>query len=46
MYILFHLELELELELLLKSRLEFKLPRVTKVELLAVVVEVDTTYCI
>ena len=42
-YILFHLELELEL--LLESKLEFKLPRVAKVELLAVVVE-DATYYI
>jgi len=45
MYILFHLELELELELLLESELEFKLPRVAKVELLAVVAE-DATCCI
>ena len=44
-HILFHLELELELELLLESRLEFKLPRVIKAELL-VVVEVNTTCCI
>jgi hypothetical protein len=41
MHILFHLELELEL--LLESKLEFKLPRVVKAELLAVVVE-DATY--
>jgi hypothetical protein len=48
MYFLFYLKLELELplefELLLESKLEFKLPRVIKVELLVVVVE-DTTCC-
>jgi hypothetical protein len=49
MHFLFHLKLELELplefELLLESKLEFELPRVAKVELLAVVAE-DTTCCI
>ena len=34
----------LELELLLESKLEFKLPRVVKVELLAVVAENATYY--
>jgi hypothetical protein len=49
MHFLFYLKLELELplefKLLLESELEFELPRVVKVELLAVVAE-DATCCI